>query len=280
MKLSAWVFQSQLLPESRTKFDIYVLDRFFSGHHKHIFTLNTPEDVFKSWKEAGVDGIEFLVAANPTAQHIEAAKTIFKKNGIIVLSIHQSLTGLFSISLKEITRLFEVAKEFSAKVIVLHLQAIGSKIFDDQFVAELKKLEKKFNIPVGIENSPKNPFALHMPYTWRADEFAEVVISKGFHITLDTTHLAQTGEDIIDFYQKYKTHIINIHISDFRKTFLGTRLLLLKGQHLELGKGELPMRAFLKTLTDTHYDGLVTMEIDTNLEGLCKSAKIIKSIAS
>lgn len=265
MKLSAWAFQSRLLPESRTKLDIYVLDRFLSDHHNHV-------------KETGVDGIEFVVA-NPAAQHIEAAKTILKKKEIDVLSVHQSLTGLFSISLHEIRRLFEAAKEFSAKVVVIHLQAIGSKIFDDQFVAEIKKLEAKFNIHVGVENSPKNPLALHMPYTWRADTFAEAVIRKGFHITLDTSHLAQTGADIIDFYKKYRTHIVNIHVSDFKKTFLGTRLLLLKGQHLELGKGELPMREFLETLADTHYNGLLTMEIDTDPEGLYRSVKMIRSIA-
>lgn len=277
MKVSVWVSQSHLLPETKTRFDKYVLDRF-SNQNKYVFTLNKPEYVFQSWKEAGVAGIELLIASNPTGEQVKKMQRIFKENKVIVLSIHQSSTALFTISLSEIARLFEIAKKFSAKVIVLHMEAIGDKIFDNEFTSALENLEQKYNITIGIENSPKHPFALHKPYTWKEKKFTDVVTKKGFHITLDTTHLAQTGKDIIAFYKQHKNSIVNIHLSDYKKNFLGNRLLLMKGQHLALGRGDLPINKFLQTLKDTHYKGLITMEIDSDLEGLCENARLITTV--
>lgn len=277
MILSASVRQSRLLPETKTGFDKYVLERF-SNHNKYVFALNKPEEVFRAWKEAGVEGVEFIVASNPTEAKIKKAQRIFKENDVTVLSIHQFLTALFKISLPEIIGLFDVAKIFSAKIIVLHLEAIGNKIFDREFVSILKKLEQKYGITIGIENSPKHPFTFHKPYAWKEREFSSVVSTNELHITLDTTHLAQTGRDIIAFYKQNKNHIVNIHLSDFKKTFVGNRLLLTKGQHLPLGKGDLAIKEFLQTLKDTNYKGLITMEIDSTLEGLCQSARLIKSI--
>jgi sugar phosphate isomerase/epimerase len=100
--------------------------------------------------------------------------------------------------------------------------------------------------------------------------FADTVKKAGFSITLDTTHLADAGGDIIAFYNQNKNSIVNIQLSDYRTKWPKPYL------HLQPGKGTLPMEEFLEVLKNNKYDGLITMEIKTDLEGLCESARFIR----
>ncbi len=276
MNVSAGISQSMLFPETKTIFDRYILDRLCT-QTKHLFIADKPEVVFQSWKNAGAQSIELIVSAYLKKDMLEKMCTVLKQHHVTVVSIHQpqAFSHLISISLQEIENLCTIAVRLSVKVIVLHIDALGKRIFDDTFVSALKNMEKKFGIIFGIENSPKYLLTLHKPYAWREKDFCSVIEKNDFHITFDTTHVAQVGGDIIAFYKQNKQRIVNIHISDFQKTFLGTKMLFATGQHLPLGAGELPINEFLQTLKETHYSGLITMEIDSDLEGLCASAEII-----
>ena len=99
-----------------------------------------------------------------------------------------------------------------------------------------------------------------------------------FDITLDTTHLAHSGGDIIEFFEKNKERIINIHLSDYRPHLLNGSLRPFRYKHLPLGKGVLPIEEFIKLLKKENYSGLLTMEIHTDLHGMCESAEKITSI--
>ena len=123
------------------------------------------------------------------------------------------------------------------------------------------------------------PFPYPNPaYTWNAEAFTKLLETAGLSMTFDITHLAQVGEDITEFYRKNKERVINIHLSDFKKSWLNTNIHFPDHMHLSLGQGELPIEEFLKTLKKENYKGLITMEINSNLEGLCKSANLIKKV--
>lgn len=277
MQLSAWVFLTDLLPEKKTTFDRFVIDKLTK---QNIFQQNNIHNIFNSLKNSGVDGIEFLISSNATKSDIEKAQKILEQNTMPVLSIHQSLTTLFKITIVEVTRLFEIAQAFSAKIVVLHISAIGRQIFDKKYTLALQNLEKKYRITIALENNPKHILSLFKKFTWKGEDFSFIAIKNGFHMTFDTTHLAQTGGDILDFYKNNKTHIVNIHLSDYKKNFINKYLLLTKDTHLALGAGELPIKQFLKTLKTEKYKGLITMEINSTLEGLQNSARLIKSIVA
>lgn len=272
MKLSAWVSVSDLLPEKKSGFDRFIFDRFIK---QTIFNKNNPQEILLTLKESGVEGIELLVCPNVEDKDIKKVQKIINGLDMNVFSVHQSISTLFNISFQEITNLFEIANKLSAKAIVLHINVIGDQIFDEGYVKDLKALEKQYNIKIGIENSPKSILSLFKSYAWKENDFSSLMAKTGFHITFDTTHLAQAGYDIIDFYIKNKGHIVNIHLSDYRKNFLNTHLLLTNDTHLPLAKGELPIREFLQTLKKDNYNGLITMEINGNLDDLSQSARII-----
>ncbi|MCL5970465.1 MAG: sugar phosphate isomerase/epimerase [Patescibacteria group bacterium] len=263
------------MPEKKTIFDKIIVSKLSK---QNIFYNENSYDIFKNFKKSGVDGIELLISSNATKADIRKVQKIFRKNDLPILSIHQSLTTLFNIRIQEITRLFEFAQLLSAKIVVLHLSAISKYVHDKNFISNLKNLEKKYKINIGIENNPKHPLSLFKRYTWEEKNFSTLVGEKGFKITFDTTHLAQTGGDILNFYKINKDRIINIHLSDYRKNFTNKYLLLTKDTHLTLGEGELPIVNFLKQLRKDNYKGHLTMEINSNLDGLCFSAKFVKNI--
>lgn len=273
MKLSAWVSVSDLLPEKKTGFGGFIFDRFIK---QRIFNKNNPQDVLLALKKSGVSGIELLVCPNVKDRDIQKIQKILKELDMDIFSLHQSISTLFNISLLEITNLFEIANKLSARVVVLHINVIGDQIFDQKYINSLKLLEKQYKIKIAIENSPISFLSLFKTYGWKEKEFVSLMKKTGFSITLDTTHLAQTGKDIINFYKNNKDRIINIHLSDYKKSLLNKYLLLAYDTHLPLEKGELPIKDFLETLAKNQYNGLITMEIDGNLESLCKSARLCR----
>lgn len=275
MKLSAWVTVSDLIPVRKTK--IETLIDFVLGD-KLIFRAHTTKQVFNKLKQAGVDGIELLVPLMSSDENIADIIKITRKYKLPILSIHQSLTSLTYISLTAITRLCKIAHITSAKIVVLHSGALGNKLSSKHFITTLKIFEKKYKIKFGIENMQKTPLSFRKKYTYKEKEFAVAIRKTGLSITLDTTHLAQAGGNILSFYEKNKKNIVNIHLSDFEKNWLNTYLLLQSRMHLPLSKGNLPILKLLRLLKDNRYTGLITMEIDGKLNDLCDNAQMIKSI--
>lgn len=275
MKISLYVQVSDLIQAKKTL--IERMNNFFIKDPKHdMFRIQSIDYVFTSLKKAGVNGLELIFPLIPSDNTIKKIKEIIKKYNLRVFSIHQSNNSFYNIEISEIEKLCKIANVFSARIIVLHINALGKNIFNNNFVSDLKKLQEKYAVILSIENMPKSPFNFNKTYTYKGNEFSSIVNKTGLSMTLDTTHLAQVNEDICDFYIKNKNKITNIHLSDYKKHWLNKYLLLANNTHLPLGKGELPMIKFLKILKRENYQGIITMEINSDIEGICKSAQFIK----
>ncbi len=274
MKLSAWVSITDLLPEKKSGFGEFIFDKFIK---QKLFSKYNQKEVLLSLKKSGVNGIELLSTSNVSDKDIQKIQEMLTELDLSVFSVHQSISTLFNISIQEIEGLCEIAHKLKSEVVVLHINVIGNQIFKTDYVEALKDLESKYKIKIGIENSPISPLSLFKTYTWDRDKFSNLIKERGFNITFDTTHLAQTGKDIVDFYKKNKDRIVNIHLSDYKKSFLNKYLLLSNDTHLPLGKGTLPIKQFLDVLRENRYDGITTMEINGTLTELCESARFIKN---
>ena len=189
------------------------------------------------------------------------------------LSVHQQLRFFTKTRVGEISEIFRIAKIFDAKVIVLHMNTVGRQIFSNEYIEAIHTLQKKHGIKVGFENMEKFFGSLHRKHSWHGDKFADLMKANDFFITFDVQHLAHSGGDISEFFNKNKDRVINVHLSDYRNNIFNTNLRPLRFKHLPLGKGELPIKQFVKILKKEKYDGLVTMEIHTDLIGICESAK-------
>lgn len=275
MKISLFVWVSQLVPIRKTL--IQKLNNFihFDPKHKMYETLSL-DLILKSLKKSSVDGLELIVPPIFTDEDFKNIKRIIDSHSLRILSIHQSDNSAFNINLAEIERLCAIANRFKADKITLHISSLKKKIYDRKFIQVLKNLQEKYRIKFGIENMPKSIFTLGRSYAYRGSEFSSAVNKTGLSITLDTTHLGQANEGICGFYTKNKEKIINIHLSDYKTTWLNRKLLLANDTHLPLGKGELPIAKFLKILKKENYQGLITMEINGDLKELCQNAQMIR----
>ncbi len=270
MKLSLSVNLSDILTEKKS-----ILENIFSwgsifdnGFH--------PGRVFRLVKETGLDGIELVASKNINERDIERVKKILNEHEISALSLHQPILTLYRIGLEGIRKLFEVASRLSAKVIVIHIFSLGKKIYDADFIGALKLLEKKYGIKIGLENGTKNIIIGLKHHCYRGREFSEIMAKLELCITFDPTHLAQAnGSDIVDFYKRNRERIVNIHLSDYKYGWLPHNLL---NTHIALGKGNLPIEGFLKTLKEYHYDGLLTFEINRSAKEIKKSINFARRI--
>jgi sugar phosphate isomerase/epimerase len=263
MKISVWIFASDLLSNKEN-----LTEKL--GNKHNLFKNANAKDVFVKLKAAGVDGIELLLPADFSDANFKTIKKLFDENEIGVNSVHQPLRWITKTDVKEIEKLFIFAKQFGAKVIVLHLQNAKGQIFNRKYLDVLHKLQEDYGIKIGFENTQKFAQVFNKKRYWDSKTFSDVMKKAEFSVTLDTTHLADAGGNIIDFYNQNKDRIVNIQLSDYKAKWPKPLL------HLIPGKGDLPIVEFLGILKNNKYDGLITMEIKTNLEGFCESARFIR----
>jgi sugar phosphate isomerase/epimerase len=274
-KLAAWTSVSDLVTINKSNTE-HAVDAFLGK--KSMYQQYSIEHVFSTLREAGVDGMELLIPVRTTVENISEVIELTKKYHFPILTLHQSLNSLASISLDEIVRLGEIAKRVGAKAVTLHSGALGKKLVSTSFIATLHDLEEKYGIRYGIENMPKSPLSLGRLYTYNPNAFSYIVKKNDLSVTFDTTHVGQVGGDVLEFYQRNHERIVVIHLSDYQKHFLNLKLLLQNYTHLPLLQGELPINDLLKAIKETKYDQYITMEIKGSLEDLCRSAKIIKGL--
>jgi sugar phosphate isomerase/epimerase len=278
MRVALFVWTAQLLSTKKTL--MQKINNLLVPDPKHKMFETVPVDlILKSIKEAGADGLELIIPPIFTDENLKDIKKIIGKHSLKIYNIHQSDDSAFSIDLAEIERLSAIANKFESNNVTLHISSLKEGIFDNKFIEELKQLQKKYNIKFGIENMPKSPFTLK-DYHYKMREFTSVVSKTGLSMTLDTTHVGQVNEDLCNFYTENKDIIINIHLSDYKKTWLNSKLLLGNDTHLPIGKGELPIINLLQLLKKENYQGVITMEINGDLETLCQNARLIKSYTS
>ncbi len=270
MKLSLSVNLSEILTEKKS-----ILENLFSWGSFFDNGLH-PGRVFQLVKETGLDGLELVASKDMREKDIMRVKKILDGKKVSVLSMHQPILTLYKMDIERIRKLFEAASRLSAKVIVIHIFSLGKKIYDKGFLSTLKSMEEKYGIKIGLENGTKNIFLGLQPHCYRGKDFTETIGKAGLGVTFDPTHLAQAnGSNIIDFYNSNKERIVNIHLSDYKYGWLPHNLF---NTHMAIGRGNLPIREFLKTLEENFYDGFLTFEINRPAKEIKKSIEFTQAI--
>lgn len=269
MKTSVHLFLTDILPLRKKILGKFVKNKLFNK-------LKTDE-VLSQIKKSKIDGIELLVPSFTTSRDIQDIKELVEKNNIRVLSVHQAFRFLTITRLPEIRRTLDYAKALSAEVIVLHMNSAGNQLFEPKYIAAIHSLETEYGIKIGFENREKHLGAAFNSYGWDEKKFGDLMNKADLHITFDVCHMGQAGGNIISFFKNNKERIVNIHLSDYKKHILNSSLRPIRYKHLPLGKGDLPLREFLAVLKNEKYDGLLTLETNTNIEDLIESAKTIQN---
>ncbi|GLC32620.1 sugar phosphate isomerase/epimerase family protein [Clostridium omnivorum] len=188
---------------------------------------------------------------------LELQNEVSKRN-LNVLSIHTPLEFIaFPRRESEqywINKSIEISKILGSKLIISHM--VLGEYFDER-ISSLDDLHKENminycsieDIHITSENLPKFNGG---SFLGRVDELFEFVTENNIDLTFDTTHCAFSGYPILETFMKFKSHVKNIHISDFDNG----------NEHKVLGEGNLPLKDFITHLKKEMYDGIMTIELD------------------
>lgn len=121
----------------------------------------------------------------------------------------------------------------------------------EEIVRSLEKYQKNCSF-VTVENLP--PLEGYFVPLLTPEDLNAFVVENGLNATLDTTHYAQMGTDIIEAARILKGVLKTIHLSDFKA----------ERTHVFIGEGDLNLAGFFKAV-DTHSLSAITLECSLTL---------------
>lgn len=213
--------------------------------------------VFEAMGKAGFARAEVMITSERESQDPAALRALAEDFGIEVGVIHAPFLLLtrrvFSTDpLEKIKRSTEVAKGVGAPLVVIHPPYHWQIGYRRWLRDDLDAFQGREDIAVAMEN---------MFPVWIRGRGITFHRTTGIEdmkrfggVTLDTSHLAVSGIDIIRAYEELADRIVHIHLSNN----LGAG----RDSHSPLTQGVLPIAAFLERLAATAYAGTITLELD------------------
>lgn len=212
---------------------------------------------FEAIGKAGFDGVEVMVTGEEESQDASQLRALAEHNGLEVAVIHAPFLLLtrrvFSTDpLEKIRRSVALAQAAGASTVVVHPAYRWQIGYANWLRRDLEDFARAEETTIAVEN---------MFPVWvrgRGLTFHQTVgveeMRRFSTVTLDTSHLAVSGIDIVRAFDELSDRIHHIHLSNN----LGTG----RDTHSPLWEGVLPIGSFLDRVTGAAYDGTITLELD------------------
>jgi sugar phosphate isomerase/epimerase len=231
--------------------------------------------VFELAAGAGFDAIEILVDQRWDSRHPAYLRRLSHEMGLPIAALHNpfkpSVPGWPRDALGRLRETVALACEVGAPVVVAHLPLRirgvrveffgfqrgamllpipfrGEKAYRDFLLDDLAGFEAEHGPKIGVENMPvKHLLGRTIDIHWLNDLDH---LSQMPHLTLDTTHVATWGADLLAVYERLKARIVHVHLSNFGGE-----------EHRLLERGHLPLVELLGRLGRDGYAGAVSLEM-------------------
>jgi sugar phosphate isomerase/epimerase len=216
-------------------------------------------DAFETAARLGYDGLEVMVTADPVTQDAEVLARLAEYHGIPVLAVHapnllltQRIWGLDAWG--KLRKSQEMAARLGARVVVVHPPFRWQREYAREFEAGLTSLSQESGIAFAAENLyPLRPggteVAAYAPH-WNPVELDCP------HATLDVSHAAVSGSDVLEMAAQLGPRLAHVHLGDGTKAGL-------PDEHLIPGRGNQPCAELLGQLVAGGYGGAVVLEVNT-----------------
>jgi sugar phosphate isomerase/epimerase len=232
--------------------------------------------IFGIAERVGFDGIELVISPEVDWRGAGYVRRLSQEHALPVLSVHPPLvqypgwSGSFNTIVPFLGRALRVTQEVDARLLVVHLprsRNLNSGV-GREFLEEVVAAQSRLNgdgTRISLENRAyfverARSLILSMP-----DELLAFADEHDLSLTLDTSHLASWGLDLIESSAAFRGRMVNVHLSDLREVSPWLErhpgLHSYAKQHQLLGDGRLPLREFLGGLARDGYEGLVTLEL-------------------
>jgi sugar phosphate isomerase/epimerase len=224
-----------------------------------VFPERVP-DAFETAARLGYDGLEVMVTADPVSQDAGVLARLAEYHGIPVVAVHapnllitQRVWGLDAWGKLEKSR--ELAERLGARVVVVHPPFRWQREYAREFEAGLTRMSHESGIAFAAENLyPLRPggaeVAAYAPH-WNPVELDCP------HATLDVSHAAVSGSDVLEMARELGGRLAHVHLGD------GTKIGL-PDEHLVPGRGNQPCAELLEMLRSGGYRGVVVLEVNTH----------------
>jgi sugar phosphate isomerase/epimerase len=207
----------------------------------------------------GYDSVEVMVGVDGLSQQVEAVRQLSVHHEMPISAIHAPCL-LFTQRVwgtepwGKLYRSADMAHAVGAGTVVVHPPFRWQKEYAAGFVAGIERLEKETGLSFAVENmypwkaSSRRGVEMYLPGRDPSDEpYANT--------TIDLSHAAIAGDDIVEMAQRLGPRLRHIHLTD------GTGSA--KDEHLVPGRGTTGADRFLQHLAGSGFDGEIIVEINT-----------------
>lgn len=214
-------------------------------------------DTFGLLADAGFAGVEVMVTKDPASQDPRRMRELAAAHGLEIGAIHAPCLLITrrvwgTDPEGKIRRAIEVASDAGAPLVVVHPPYRWQRSSRRWLGEQMPRVAARAGVTVAVENM----FPVRMggrSVTFHANQDLEEL--EGLpDLTMDTSHAAVAGHDLIDLRRRLHGRIRHVHLSDNAGRGWDS--------HLPPGEGVLPIEAFLTDLTASGYDGAVSLEVD------------------
>lgn len=212
------------------------------------------EDQFYIAKEAGFDGIDYVLSLNDLFQVNKNVHALSEKFEIPIKGVHIPLLLIPYCPEFFFTKLYSAILKFpKCEIFNVHLSSFVTPIArNGKTIHKFLNIFNNKKITIAFESNPKTKiFQFYPKVTAEPELFADFCVKNNLSINLDTSHLGTFNYDLNKFYSLYKNNVKLIHFSDFDG----------ETQHLPFGSGNLLLTELFKIMKKTNYKGHSIFEI-------------------
>lgn len=213
----------------------------------HNYGLNR---VWDFAQEAGFDAVEVMIDGKWDSRQPAYLRSLVASTGLPIAALHtpfRPLLGFGDDYPACVRATLALAGEVGAMSVVAHPELANGTDYAHWLIKHYDELSPVGGPTLAVENMPlvlvnqKPKYAAHT-----IDR-----IAKFPGITLDTTHFATAGVDILEAFEALRGEVRHIHLSDFAAG----------KEHRVPGRGDQPLDLFLLALAEARYDRVVTVEL-------------------
>ena len=241
-----------------------------------VFPERVP-DAFEMAARLGYDALEVMVTADPVSQDAGVLARLSEYHGIPVVAVHapnlivtQRVWGRDAWG--KLHRSRDLAQALGARVVVVHPAFRWQRDYARDFEAGLNDLSADSGIAFAAENlyplrgggAEVTAYAPH----WNPVELDVA------HATLDVSHAAVSGSDVLEMAGQLGPRLAHVHLGDGTKAGL-------PDEHLVPGRGTQPCAELLGKLRADDYRGVVVLEVNTHraADAAQRTADLAESLA-
>jgi sugar phosphate isomerase/epimerase len=215
------------------------------------------EETFELLAEAGFDGVELMITQDRISQDPHRMTAVARRYGLPVPAVH----GPFLLATwlvfgadprAKLDRCVEFAEAARVSTIVIHPPYRWQLGYTGWLSERIAEVHERTGITVAVENM----FPVWM--NGRRLQFHSGIepgeLAQYPYVTLDLSHLAVAGVDILEAYDRLGERVVQVHVSNNAGRGRDT--------HAGLDDGVLPVPTFLKGLMASGYSGGITLELD------------------